>query len=179
MAKSVRCSQSELVRLARLTVIRGIGLEQARILSEVGIDDFQALAGMSKKRLAKLFPNVKGGELKQWRKQAKEIRLKSAGPVVEEKPQPGAAEPLAENEAASAPVATDDLAVIEGLGPARVRVLSESGIIDFRTLARASIIGLEKLFPEVAAADLLRWKQEARMGLARNRAAWLARDREV
>ncbi len=70
------------------------------------------------------------------------------------------------------------LTAVRGIGLRRARVLNESGISDFRTLARASVIRLEKLFPAVAGADLTRWKKEARESLARNRAAWLMRHRE-
>lgn len=187
MATSVRSSESELVRLAKLTVIRGIGLERARVLDEAGISDFRAVAKASKKRLAKLFPKVEGAELKRWKKQAKGILLEPAEVVVEErpveerpveeKPKPEPAEGVGGQGPEPGPVPTDDLAVIGGIGPARVRVLNESGISDFRTLARVSVIRLEKLFPGVAGGELLRWKKEARKGLARNRTAWLQRDR--
>ena len=190
MAKSIRTSQRELAELSQLMAVRGLGLRRARILREAGIGDLAALVEASKKRLTKLFPKTKGGELKLWKKQAKRIRLPAAEPVVEERPEPEPAEPaveerpepepaapVAEAEAIPAPAPTHDLTAIPGIGPARVRVLNEAGISDFRTLTRASVVCLQKLFPRVGGDDLIQWKREARKGLARNRTARLMRDR--
>ncbi len=190
MAKSIRTSQRELAELSQLMAVQGLGLRRARILKRAGIGDLGVLIKASKKRLMKLFPKTKGGELRLWKKQAKRIRLtpaepvaeerpepEPAVPVVEERPEPETAEPLVANEAVPAPAPTHDLAAIPGIGPARVGVLNEAGISDFRTLTRASVIRLKKLFPRVGGDELTRWKKEARKGLARNRTAWLMRDR--
>ncbi len=177
MAKSIRTSQRELAELSQLMAVQGLGLRRARILKEAGIGDLGALVKASKKRLMKLFPKTRGGELRRWKKQAKRIRLPPAEPVVEERPEPEPASPVAETEAIPAPAPTHDLTAIPGIGPARVRVLNEAGISDFRTLTRASVVRLQKLFPRVEGDDLVRWKKEARKGLARNRTARLMRDR--
>ncbi len=177
MAKSIRTSQRELGELSQLMAVQGLGLSRARTLREAGIGDLEALVKASKKRLTKLFPKTKGGELKLWKKQAKRIRLPPAEPVVEERPEPEPAPPVAENEALPTPAPTHDLTSIPGIGPARVKVLNEAGISDFRTLTRASVVRLQKLFPRVEGDDFIRWKKEARKALARNRTAWLMRDR--
>ena len=88
MAKSIRTSQRELAELSQLMAVQGLGLRQARILKEAGIGHLGALVKASKKRLMKLFPKTKGGELRLWKKQAKRIRLTPTEPVVEERPEP-------------------------------------------------------------------------------------------
>ncbi len=178
MAKSIRTSQPELAELSQLMAVQGLGLTRARILKKAGIGDLGALVKASKKRLMKLFPKAKGSELGLWKKQAKRIRLPPAEPVVEERPEPEPASPVAETEALPAPAPTHDLAAIPGITPAQVRVLNEAGISDFRTLTRASVVRLQKLFPQIGGDDLIQWKKEARKGLARNRTARLMRDRE-
>lgn len=142
MSRSIRSSESELAELAKLTVIRGVGLKRARVLNQSGISDFTVLAKAGMKRLRKLFPRVKSATLRRWRKEARRIQLETAG-AEESKPAP------------------EDLTVIKGIGPARVRVLNEAGVSDFKTLTRASMARLRKLFPRVKGADLTRWKKEA------------------
>ncbi len=190
MAKSIRASQRELAELSQLMAVEGLGLTRARILKRAGIGDLKGLSKASKKRLMKLFPKAKGGELRLWKKQAKRIRVSPAEPVieerpepesvepaVEERPEPAPAEPVAETEADPASAPIHDLTAIPGMGPARVKILSEAGISDLRTLTRASVVRLQKLFPQVGGEDLIQWKKEARKSLARKRNARLLRAR--
>jgi predicted flap endonuclease-1-like 5' DNA nuclease len=109
---------------------------------------------------------VKAGHIR--RQEAERVYRRAAGTGPRPTVQPRAEEtsrPAVEKAApppARPAMASDDLTLIKGIGPARAAALQQAGITSYATLAGTATERLKELFPRVGLEGLEAWKAQAR-----------------